>query len=289
MLLKKKNVLKAILSVIGTIILFSWFIFRFTITRSADDEDTFLPIIVQSGQLASTLTPTNTITPTIVLPDLIIGQPILISTPPIVAYQPLEFQVVITNSSNAATSNSFFVDVVLHPTPISREGNYVVVSSLNSNSSEIITIYSSNGFQDSYSDNHFFSSNIDIGRQVTEADESNNYLYPWTEVVVATAEIVPTPTSHGFYEIHGITRRQMDAGEWVSQPRVSLRLIDDSSTVVDEFLSDSRGYFTFYVYSSKTYSISACHSIDGEEYTGTTTGITPNNFYRIDIALGDCP
>lgn len=233
-------------------------------------------------------TPSPSPTGTVNLGDLVIGQPILISTPPIIAYEPLEFQVVITNSGTSDIIYPFYVDVWLNPTPTSRHANYVLVPSLSGGVTQTLMIAAPFGYEYNSGNMSYFGE-VDMGNLVFETNDFNNLSDVSATVPIATAIATPTyePTPNGAFQVNGVTRVFRQG--WAIQPRVFVRLIDSSSAIVASALTDYNGYFHFDGVFSGSYTLITCVSINGQQFANITPITVPIGFQNIYMTPGGCP
>jgi hypothetical protein len=245
----------------------------------------------------ATVTPTPTVRPV----DLVIaGQPMLISTPPIVEYQPVQFQVVISNTGDLPINNQFFVDLyfdpaVVHPDhiPLNYSSGYIAVSQLGASSSQVLTITSPLGFTGGSSQRQVYSM-VDSVLQVVEIDEENNIAGPVHLDVTPAASPTPTATPLPGATpvpdqdiISGIVRSRI-GGQWVPQFRAEVRLMA-GNTLVAVANSSFTGYYAFTGVPAGEYTVLACITIDNVVYAGQRTGITPpNEFASIFMLPGVC-
>lgn len=247
-----------------------------------------------TGSVSPSPTPTSSATPspsptgTVSLGDLVIGQPVLISTPPIIAYEPLEFQVVITNSGTSDINYPFYVDIWLNPTPTSRHANYVLIPSLPGGVTQTLVITAPFGYEYN-SGNMAYFGEVDMGNLVFETNDFNNLSDVSATVPIATAVATPTyePTPNGAFEVDA-TAWAFRQG-WVSQPRTFVRLIDSSSAIVTSALTDYNGYFHFNGVFSGSYTLIACVLINGQQFASITSITVPYSPQNIYMTPGGCP
>lgn len=242
-----------------------------------------------------TSTPTPVPSATTAPADLIaVAPPKLISTPPIVAYQPLAFSVVITNTGTEPVDNQFFVDLFLDPTtiltdriPLNQTDGYSAVSNLPGGASRVITITSPLGFNNDPT-NHQVYGMVDSVRQISEASETNNITQPLPMSNV-TPGPTPTPTTvgNGVNEVSGFAIIVTE--KFIPQYRAIIKLIN-GSTVIAATSTDINGYYIFNNVPAGVYSVSACISIDNEDWYGVLNGIVPpNDLAYIGMFKGPCP
>lgn len=247
-----------------------------------------------TGSVSPSPTPTSSATPspsptgTVSLGDLVIGQPVLISTPPIIAYEPLEFQVVITNSGTSDINYPFYVDIWLNPTPTSRHANYVLIPSLPGGVTQTLVITAPFGYEYN-SGNMAYFGEVDMGNLVFETNDFNNLSDVSATVPIATAVATPTyePTPNGAFEVDATTWAFRQG--WVSQPRTFVRLIDSSSAIVASALTDYNGYFHFNGVFSGSYTLIACVLINGQQFASITSITVPYSPQNIYMTPGGCP
>ena len=281
--------------------------FSFIYTRNNVAAGTY-PIVAVSGTNGASNTvnftvpcigqPTNTPTPipsaTTAPADLIaVAPPILVSTPPIVGYQPVQFSVAITNTGTEDVSEQFFVDIYLDPTtiltdriPLAQSDGYSAVSGLPGGASRVITITSPLGFNNTPT-NHQIYGMVDSVLQIDEADETNNITQPLAMNNVTPG---PTPTSttvgSGIDQISGFAIIVTD--KFIPQYRATIKLMSGGS-IIAVTSTDINGYYVFNNVSTGVYSVSACISIDNEDWFGVINGIVPpNNLAYIGMFKGPC-
>lgn len=250
-----------------------------------------------------TPTPGTTATNTPAPPDLVVfGPPVLVSTPPIIAYQPVQFRVPITNAGDIDVNSQFFVDIYLDPDPtlvlsttipITESDGYSAVSSLAGQQSRVITITSQLGFEnpptpDSPNSVYGF---VDSLERVVETDETNNITDGLIVFVTPAATPTPSPTPGGADTISGAAYTFED--DLIPQFRAFISLIDESSgQTIATTQSDQYGYYAFNGVPQpvSTYMVTACITIDGEEWFGYRNGILPPNLLVILVMFqGPCP
>lgn len=130
---------------------------------------------------------------TVVSPaDLVIGHLHMLTEPPLLPYQPVDWQVTITNTGSVSITNPFFVDfffdppvVYSHSIPITYSVGYVAVGSLAGETSQVLTVTTPIGF--TTAGQHLVYAMVDSEEGVDEADESNNISGPLT----VTVEVEP--------------------------------------------------------------------------------------------------
>lgn len=231
---------------------------------------------------------TPTAMPTPEPADLVIGQPILISTPPVIAYQPLAFEVPITNTGGVDINTLFFVDLLFDPTPVHYRDVYTAVSNLAGNSSITLTITSTIGLAN-YLGPHQITGVVDSLDHVVEANEDNNSS-PVLEIPFATPGNTPTNTPEpvGTGTISGIVRRIQ--GKSIPMERAAITAIDEANGIpIASTYSDANGYYELNnLPDNKTYTIQACIIIDSDSYFGVRSGQTPPNMFA-DIILNKQP
>lgn len=245
-------------------------------------------------------TATNTPAPA----DLTIGQPILISTPPIIEYEPVQFQVPITNVGSVDVNSQFFIDIFIDPDPvpvvpgtesipIPENPAYSAVGSLPGGSSKVITITSEIGFTGGATDRDVYSM-VDSLEDITEELETNN-ISQLLEVQVTPANTpLPTPTPNGSETIAGKVRFLIS--KWVPQQRVRVYLTNNvTGEVIANTITDELGHFSFDGIAAivpEGYKITACFPIDNGVQTGNIPLVNPpNNFASIFMTSNEaeCP
>jgi hypothetical protein len=245
----------------------------------------------------ATVTPTATPRPV----DLIIaGMPVLISTPPIVEYEPVQFQVAISNTGDLPINSQFFVDVYFDPPaiypdhiPVNYSSGYIAVSQLGAGSGRVLTITAPLGFTGGSSARQVYSM-VDSVAQITEMDEENNIAGPLhlnvTPAASPTPANTPPPGATPLPDediISGIVRSRI-GGQWVPQFRAAVALMAGNTPVAVTSTSFT-GYYEFTNVPAGDYTVMACITIDNVVYTGQRAGITPpNEFASIFMLPGVC-
>lgn len=293
--------------------------FVIQITKSVPQEELTYTVLAQSGNghtdskffdvpcvAFPTPTPGGQPTATPKPPDLVIlGAPTLISTPPIVAFQPVQFSVPITNAGDVNVDSQFFVDVYIEPDetlvlshtiPITESDGYSAVSSLAGGEGRVITITAQLGFPNpnpTPSPQPVYGF-VDSLEQIAEDIETNNISQPPLPVINVTPAATPTPTATpggGDDEISGAVYT-FEEDDLIPQHRALISLIDDASgNVVATTESDQYGFYAFtgVPMPTTTYSLTACITIDGNEWFGFLNGIVPPNTLAILIMFeGPC-
>lgn len=249
-----------------------------------------------------TPTPGSTATQTPVPSDLVAyGPPQLISTPPIVAYQPVQFRVPITNTGDIDVNSQFFVDIYLDPNPetvlsmtipITESDGYSAVSHLEAGASKIVTITAQLGYGNSPADHHTYAF-VDSLEQVVETDETNNITDPLTGIPLTPAA-TPTPvitlTPVPLHSITGLVYTFEDGFQ--PQFRAQLQLIDEATgQTIATGMSDITGAYAFLnLPATTTYRVEGCLNMDGVEYFGYRTHLTPpQNLTYISLLARPCP
>ena len=216
--------------------------------------------------------------------DLVmVDAPILISTPPIVAYQPVQFNVTISNASNVDITQTFSIDIFIDPgipippgtisIPLTLSDGHTALSNMPANSSQVLTITAPLGFENT-PENHLVYGMVDSVEEIDESKEDNNISMP-LPIGGTTPEATPTPspTPGGSDSISGIVRVLLD--NWIPAHRAVVTLIDSSSDSVAQVLTDENGFYQFIGVTPDVYTITAYYEIDGTCYFGVRTGITP--------------
>ncbi len=244
-----------------------------------------------------TATPTNTPAPPSNPADmLIIGPPELISTPPIAAYQPVEFRVIISNTSDIPVIDSFFVDIFLDPTtflttsiPISQSDGYEGISSLAGGTTQVISIMAPLGFRNEPVEHQVYAM-VDSLEQISESDESNNISEGlFYDQVTPIFTLTPTPPPTGIDYIVGLVYH-FDG----------LPLLGATVTIINEATLESfttqadrvTGVYQFWNLLPGVYSVQACGSLDNVEYFGLRTGVVVPYMFPVNIYTSDfvsCP
>lgn len=252
------------------------------ISNSASHSSTFTVPCTNVTPTPVVATPTNTPIPA----DLKIGLPVLISTPPIEEYQPVSFQVAITNDGEVDVNSQFFVDIFIDPTvvysdhiPIGSNPAYSAVGSLLGGASRVITITSEIGFTGGATDREVYSM-VDSLQGITEGDENNNISGPIQVTVIPGTPPAPTPTPDGNSVIAGRVRFLI--GNWVQQQRVQVFLINnDTGMTIASQETNSDGYYQFDTISDTSggYRALACFNIDNSVYVGDIPVVHPPNSF----------
>lgn len=230
--------------------------------------------------------PTSTPAPA----DLIVGQPQLISTPPIIVYEPVAFQVPVTNTGDIAINDLFFVDLLFDPQSGHPTDVYAAVSGLDGNSSITLTITSTIGFAN-FAGTHQVTGWVDSLDHIVEADETNNLSEP-LGVPIANYGGTPTntPVPNGTATISGVALVVLD--NISPQERMLVSAIDESSglTVATTY-SDEDGFYQFdNLTNGVFYTVTACIKINNNDYFGIRTGIeAPETPTNISALQGACP
>lgn len=246
--------------------------------------------------------PTNTPTPTSISTstntpapqpaDLVVGQPQLISTPPIIVYQPLAFEVPITNTGDININTLFFVDLLFSPPPGHIEDSYTAVSSLAGGSTITLTITSTIGLANFLGD-HQVTALVDSLDHVIEVDETNNLSAPF-EITIAEPAMTPnyTATPTGGSTISG-TAMVLWNGNLLPQERMHISAIEEATgQVIAVTYSDENGFYQFNsLTEGVAYTVQGCITIDNNAYFGIRTNQTPPNAFVAVFALqsSSCP
>jgi hypothetical protein len=252
------------------------------------------PTATNTATNAPTDVPTATNTPVTPLPapaDLIVGPPILISTPPIIVYEPVAFQVPVTNTGDIAIVDLFFVDLLFDPTPVHYSDVYAAVSGLDGNSSITLTITSTIGFAN-FVGTHQVTGWVDSLDHIVEANETDNFSEP-LDVPIASFGGTPTstPIPNGTAAISG-TAVVVVGGSFINQERMLISAIDESSGLtVAVTYSDENGFYQFdNLTTGDFYTVTACITIDNNEYFGIRTNReAPDASSHISVMQGTCP
>jgi hypothetical protein len=264
-----------------------------TATQTATGTATPIASSTATPTASNTATPDNTSTPTPVTPepaDLVIGQPILLSTPPLIVYQPVAFQVPITNTGDLAITNLFFVDLLFDPPATHFTDVYAAVSGLSGNKTVTLTITSTIGFAN-FAGIHQVTGWVDSLDDVAEVDETNNLSIP-LDVPIANFGGTPTstPTPNGTETISGATLILQDS--LLPIERATITLIDETSGIpIASTYSDENGsYALSNIPTGTSYTAQACIFIDNQPFFGLITGITaPTTLANIIMVPQSCP
>ena len=248
------------------------------------------------GPPLPTVTATATSTP--LPPDLIVvGAPSLVSNPPIIAYQPVTFNVEISNVGQVDINSLFFVDLYLDPgqigassIPLSESSGYTAVDGLPGGQSRTITITASGGFAN-LPTNHQVYGMVDSVEQINESIETNNIsaaLVVDSVFPAATPTYTPTPPTNGSETISGVVRVLFH--DWVPQFRTQVTLLDQSSGgVLATAITDNNGFYQFRNLPAGSYTVTACFNISNVDYSGIITGVAvPTQFADIFMVPGVC-
>ncbi len=259
-------------------------IVRFTIAGGPGNYNYF---DVQPFIPTSTPTP---VTPTPAPADLIVGQPILVSTPPLTSYEPIAFQVPITNTGDLSIETLFFVDLLFDPAPTFGSDTYTAVSGLAGNSSKTLTITSTTGL-DADLGTHQITAWVDSLNHVVEEDETNNLSTP-LELVNVTPANTPTPTAVpiGTEPISGLALTL--TSELLPIERAHITLIEEASGIpIASTYSDENGAYSLNnIPTDTSYTVQACIFINNQPYFGLNTGVTaPNAFANVILLPQPCP
>lgn len=246
-------------------------------------------IIQETPTSTATATPTSTSVPQPA--DLVVGKPQLISTPPVVVYQPLTFEVPITNTGDLDVNTLFFVDLLFDPTPVHQVDSYTAVSSLAGGGTITLTITSTIGLANFIGD-HQVTALVDSLDHVVEANETNNLSVPF-EITIAEPAMTPnyTSTPTGGATISGVARAML-GGTFLVQERMRLSAIEEATgEVVAVTYSDENGFYQFdNLIEGVAYTVQGCITIDNIEYFGLRSGRIPSDqFANIFAIPGGCP
>jgi hypothetical protein len=250
------------------------------------------------------ITPTPTTTPPTPTPapaDLIVvGAPVLISTPPIVEYQPLEFQITISNTGSVGVAEQFFNDIYLDPpTPAISDttisllysGGYQAVSNLDGMSSRTLTINVPLGFTGGLTVTRTVYGVVDSILQIDESNNFNNISSPlYVPNVTPAPSPTPSPTPDGDGTISGIVRAFII--DWVPQYRAKVYLVAGGNVVQGPVETGPNGLYAFNMVPIGTYEVYACIDIGSDTYVGVRTGISPDDPFADIFMLPDpsgCP
>lgn len=247
-----------------------------------------------SDVVIPTASPSPTATPRPA--DLIIGRPRVIATP-VIGYEPVQFSVAITNQGDLPVESQFFVDVYIDPSqiftdhiPLTDSSGYSAVSALGPGASRVLTITAPFGFQN-VPVNHQVYGMVDSVRQIPELSEINNISAPPLTFSDVTPGATPTPTTSagGNNTISGVAF--IYARDLLAQYRAVVRVIDDNTGYpVASGPTDPNGLFQFNNIMLGTYTVTACITIDSEQWYGFRTGITPpNNLAHVIMLKRPCP
>ena len=268
-----------------------------TATPTLTATPTIYPSITPSFTSTATATSTGTPTPSPIPPsptpapaDLVVGQPQFVSTPPVIVYQPIAFEVPITNTGDIAIDTLFFVDLLFDPPSGHPTDVYTAVSGLGGNSSTTLTITSTIGLAN-FVGTHQITGWVDSLDHVVEADETNN-LSESLEIVISSPAGTPTntPVPSGTETISGITRASLGT-TILPIERAAITLIDEGTGIaIASTYSNENGFYSLdNIPSGSTYTVQACITIDNVEYFGVRSGRTPPDpFADIFVLSGDC-
>lgn len=216
-----------------------------TTSLSEVDDDTIISPCPNITPTPYTVTPTSTPKP----PDLIIvGQPILLNSTPINEYEPVDFQVAITNTGDIDVDSQFFVDIYFDPTEVfssyislDYSDGYIAVDSLAGNTSKIITVTAPLGFTGGQSQRVVYGM-VDSLRSITEVREDNNVSGELPVVVTPVNPPTPTTTPENTDSVAGFVFSYRSG--WSPQPRADVWLVEFNSPnpiVIGPVEADSNG------------------------------------------------
>ncbi|MCA9874404.1 MAG: pilus assembly protein [Anaerolineales bacterium] len=234
---------------------------------------------------------------------IIVGPPEMVSTGTPVAYQPITYQMIISNTGDVNVQNQFFVDLFIDPVatiqpnslriPIGESSGYVGVSSLPGNSSRVITITSDFGFANEPTP-HFVYGMVDSIEQIGEAIETNNISTPDVVDYVQIAD-TPTPTpsyGSGSQSLMGFVQWPSDDGlDPLLRARVTLYDQITGQFVARVEASPISGFYRFDNLPTGSYRIEACGGIDQQaSYFGMRVGIdVPNVLPLVSVFTNHIP
>jgi hypothetical protein len=211
----------------------------------------------------------------------VVGPPVLISTPPIVEYQPLEFQITISNTGSVAVSEQFFNDMFLDPPDdaiysdtisLLYSGGYQAITSLGGMSSRTLTISVPIGFTGGLTATRVVYGVVDSILQIDESNNFNNISDPlYVPNVTPAPSPTPSPTPNGAGAISGIVRAFIL--DWVPQYRARVFLVSGGNVIQGPIESGPNGLYSFNSVPVGTYEVYACFDLGGEIYVGVRTGI----------------
>ncbi|MFZ0546169.1 MAG: CARDB domain-containing protein, partial [Candidatus Promineifilaceae bacterium] len=250
------------------------------------------------------ITPTPTTTPPTPTPapaDLIISQPQLISTPPIVEYQPLDFEVTISNTGSVEVAEQFFTDMFLDPDPssiytytiaIDESDGYLALSSIPGMATRTLSIHVPSGFTGGSTATRTVYGVVDSILQIDESNEGNNISNPplYVANVTPAPSPTPSPTPSGSLSVSGIVRAFLI--DWVPQYRAKVFLVVGSTVIQGHVETGPNGLYMFNQVDPATYSVYACIDIGDETYVGSRSGIIPTDPFADIFMLPDpagCP
>ncbi len=234
---------------------------------------------------------------------IIVGPPQIISTGTPVAYQPISYQMVISNTGDVNVQNQFFVDLYIDPEvtvqpnavriPIGESSGYVGVSSLPGNTSRVITITSDFGFANEPT-SHLVYGMVDSIEQINEAIETNNISTPAAVTGIQIAD-TPTPTPPfgvGSESLMGFVQWPSDDGlDPLLRAQVTLYDQVSGQFVARVEASAISGFYQFNNIPTGTYRIEACGGIDAEKsFFGMRVAIAvPNVLPLVSIFTNHVP
>lgn len=244
--------------------------------------------------------PTATATGTPAPADLIVvGPPQPLATP-VNAYEPVTYQMVISNTGDIDVNSQFFVDVFFDPSipisdtttfiPLTDSVGYMAVSQLAGRTSRVITITTNTGFEN-MPITHTVYAMVDSIQQINELVETNNisgehladYVTPaWTP----TPTVTPDPNGNDV--IQGLVGEIIN-GALVGYFRVEVKLWDGTQ-LLGKKLTDTNGFFSFGNLLPGNYMITACFAEDNVTYQTSTLTISPPYFaFMPNLQPGVCP
>jgi hypothetical protein len=226
---------------------------------------------------------------------IVVGTPVMVSplvTP--IGYQPVTFQVEVTNAGDFPVSSAFFIDVFLNPPaqyvepgsefiPVNLSSGFTALSSLAPGASRVVTITSELGFPNPPNNQGFAYAMVDSLRAISEAAEDNNISDPLNVYVIpgATPTPSPTPVGGGTQDISGIVWNLYT--RWFQQGRARVYLVSVKSNVprVEAQIFSSLGSGAYLFENVPTlpggdyYRVVSCFDIDGETRMGARSNLQP--------------
>ncbi|MCP4428809.1 MAG: hypothetical protein GY803_30355 [Chloroflexi bacterium] len=275
------------------------------VTASGGDEDT--DTLVSPCPNITPTPVTATATPTDSPPDLIIvSEPILVSTPPIVGYNPVQFQVTISNTGDIDVNDQFFVDIYFDPAevysttiPLQYSDGYLAIDSLSGGASRVITITAQTGFTGGASARSVYSM-VDSSLAINETHEDNNISNSLAvSITPSTPTSTPTPGTPppGYDTVSGVVRSFVESlGKWLPQHRARVYLQDENNPVylIGPVESDQLGVYIFNnIPTGTTYTVYACLQGGASDYIGQRPVVSPPSFTAnvnmFDDHISRCP
>lgn len=214
-------------------------------------------------------------TPSPLSANLLVSSPELIFTSDVVAYQPTDFRVTITNTSNIPIENQFQVDIFIDPENVTQDSiaieesdGSVIVDSIGAGQSRIITITAPLGFDNSFDANTPVYSMVDSLQTINETDENNNISLS-TTISERPPAPTPEPTSTNTPSNIGISGTVNYPTKQETTFRTEILVLNENNQpTAFTFADRTTGDYSFFNLPEGTYTIKACGTtdIDSEKY-----------------------